>query len=192
MPRTKLILISIAILSIFITLPAIACHREISHGQDTNCDVPADDSIMIIDSDDPPNQVGIVSPISPLPVFSHNGQLFGLPIGPRGYIRSQLTFESINCDFFSGDGPLAEIGEANPFFSPEVRINNPGNTVYLERPSSFAVRNIFSFLDDDGTCVLNSPAGVALNTVIMDPIIDLDAVFVPPFKKVGSAPSLLP
>jgi len=38
MLRTKLILISVAILSIFIVLPAIACHRnDTAHGQDSNC-----------------------------------------------------------------------------------------------------------------------------------------------------------
>jgi len=41
MPRTKLILISIAILSIFIALPAIACHRnDTPHGQDDECPDP--------------------------------------------------------------------------------------------------------------------------------------------------------
>jgi len=42
MIRTRLVSIIVAILSIFMVLPAIACHpgNPTPHGQDTNCDTP--------------------------------------------------------------------------------------------------------------------------------------------------------
>jgi len=348
-----------------------ACHDGVKHSTGDSCGntgSTGDGNIMIVDSDDPPNPVGKAGPTGGSPVFSHNGQIFLLPITSTGYERGRLLFESVSCDFFSGDGALEEIGpsvqegpisilnpgfednilpdlgqgpidswdvgpsagswnpttdhftdeapegqntafsngstisqilsdtlaanvlytlevevgnrldfgfpgysvelwtvpselwvggillafddsltpiagsfetstvtftsnpntpnlgseleirltsagtqtnfddvrlnvepapffsptEPAPFFSPTVRINNPGNTVYLERPGSFAGRNIFSFLGNDGTCLQMIPAGIAQNTVIMDPIVDLDTVFVPPFRKVDDAPSLLP
>jgi len=149
------------------------------------------DNLMIVDSSDPPKLVGKAGPTGGFAVYSHNGQIFNLPITSAGYRRGRILFESANCDFLSGDGALEEIGRPDPFFSPTVHINAPGNTVYLEQPGSFAIRNTISQLADDGTCLLVSgPSGVMQNTVIMDPIVDLDTVFTPPFKKVGDAPSL--
>jgi len=116
-------------------------------------------------------------------------KLLVVPIGSgMEYQRNELMFESTNCDFDSGDGAIIS-GAPSPFFNPEVIINNPGNTVYLERPDSSLSRDILSILDKDGTCVQDS---FSRQTVIMDAIIDLDTVFVLPFKRVGNAPSLLP
>jgi len=145
--------------------------------------------LMIVDSSDPPKQVGAAGVfIDGRPVFSHDGQIFTLHIGRTGvFSRDTLVFESSDCGVSGGDDAFKSVPA---FLRSEAVINSPGNTLYLEKPDSVDNRIILSMRREDGTCFV-FPASVPTDTVIMDPLVDLDTIFTPPFTYIaGDTPSL--
>ncbi len=151
-----------------------------------------DGDIMIVDSSDPPKQVGKFIDFSNEGVMAlvafnaADGRTFVLSVNRTGFTRGRLFFTSRDCGDAGEDDALEEVPSVS--IVPRAVVNGPGNTVYLERAGSFANRFTGSELTDDGvTC---KSLGVSQNNVIMDPIANSDDLFTLPFKIVGDAPSL--
>ncbi len=153
---------------------------------------------VVLDSSSPePKQVGssvvqfVDDPSTATRVFfvffDVGGKTILIGLLKNSYRRGRLRFESADCGVSGGDDTLLRIFNIFDIFTTHRVINDPGNTLYLERPDSRAVRTILSRRLRDGTC---EPRNRMEDTIIVDPVVDLDTVFTRPFNLVVDAPSL--
>ena len=109
-------------------------------------------------------------------VLPINGQLFPVEVLRDGYVRGgSLFFTSTDC---SGQA-YVPIG-SSPF--PETRVLSPGNTLYGESGPAQLV-NLQSRFEEGAGCFSEQ---LSTTAVPMNPLIDLNTEFTPPFHVAGS------
>jgi tetrahydromethanopterin S-methyltransferase subunit G len=108
-------------------------------------------------------------------VLPINGQLFPLEVLRDGYVRGGgLFFTSTDCT-----GQAYVPSGTSPFL--ETRVLSPGNTLHGESGPAQLV-NLQSRFEEGAGCF----AGEFSTTVVpMNPLIDLDTEFTPPFRVTG-------
>jgi len=155
-------------------------------------DGAASSGFMVLDSSDPPREVGkvVVFASGASVAFNVDGSIIRLGLNVGGWGRNVVFFSTDNCSLPDGENAFV-VDDGNDAFQPLASINGPRNTLYLERPNSFGRYDMRSDLDRDGFCTggyLQSRADL----VIMDPVGDLDDHFITPFILVGDAPAFPP
>jgi len=156
---------------------------------------------IVLDSSDPPKVVGKVVDVDPAEstasvLFSVNGNLVLHEVREDGFFQiRQLTFLTDDCtgDGLSGDSPgtvgTEVFGNLSSLIAPTA-FGNPSKTLYIERPNSeITILNTPMYrLSVDSDCAILNRTNATV--VVMDPVVNLDALFVPPFAVVGDAPTL--
>lgn len=183
----KSIVFTVAFCFLFVGGAVTPVRADCPHKDNFNhkhCDnVPTD--IMVVDSSDPPKQVGELLTINSV-AFSVDGRVIRLSLNRHGWqSKDPLYFESDDCGVLDEDDAL-HLTTLQDVYAVAI-ISTPGNTVYVERAGTFANRDTLSLLNINGIC---DPAAGFIDTIIVDPVVNLDDLFIPPFEVVGDAPTL--
>jgi len=149
--------------------------------------------VVVVDSSDPPKQVGeIVATFDTglAVAFDVDGRVIRLKLDRDGWgSLAILYYVSDDCGVAGEDDALHEASEFNIYAHAVIAL--PGNTVYVERPGAAIVNREVSSrrfrAEEGGECAIDVRTR---DTIIVDPIVDLDTLFVPPFVVVGDAPTL--
>jgi hypothetical protein len=152
---------------------------------------------VVLDSSDPPKQVGkIIHATRGLVqvAFSVDGNLVAHSITEIGFnSRKNLFFTLPNClgvAYFEADNidsiptqlgsVIGATGEGNP--SPILYLEQPGSEI------TFVDTDMYILEGDSAFCEFVPSKSQTF--VVMEPKVDLDALFTPPFTVVGDAPTL--
>lgn len=131
--------------------------------------------------------IGVDSGFFPEPkvALDLDGRLFKVSVNPLGFQGDSLIFGTPDCTgtafFLDTNIPLPDGTSVPPLFTP-VAILPPGNTVHLPVPGLPGQPLTIGSILDDGTCQpLESPIN-NVPALSIQPVIDLNTRFLPPFR----------